>query len=246
MSSTTVLVKAAYRDAAGGTGVAPSGVRLAVDGRDMTKQAKVSSSSLSVKLTGATAGKHTIRILVRDRAGNSRSATHAITVGTTSGSGSSSSSGTAAASGEQQAQTAAPSSGDYGSAGGGATATADAGDDLSQVLDPVEGGAPADAPVAAFPSADGGTQLEPGSVSSPLACGSSASPQATAGDQTGSDGQADGGRYALMLVGIGLVPVAVGFGIAGRHHRRWWEAIGKPPGRGKPPAGGSQKRVKGP
>ena len=235
VGSTTVLVKAAYSDGSGGTGVASSGVRLTVDGRDMTKQARVSGSSLSVKLTGATAGKHTIKILVRDRAGNSRSVTHAVTVGSNDNTGGSSGSTASAASAGQAAQATASTSGASAAArSGGSDTPATAADEMAAVnaeFDPVDG--TSDVPEAAFPSA-GTTDAASSPGGGPADAFGSAASQSEGGDQAAEAGAAagrsssDDGRYALMLVGIGLVPVAMGFGIAGRYHHRWWEAIGKP------------------
>ncbi len=249
LTTTTVLVKAAYRDGAGGTGIAASGVRLTVDGRDLTRQAKVTASSLSVKLTGATAGKHTIKVQVRDRAGNRGSTTHTFTVRSVSGSGGPASSGStdsgsspgsvaSAASTAQGAQTGGGASGNAGATGAGGTGSgAGSGEaDLSRVLDPVEGSAAADAPVAAFPSGAADTPPGTGAPDSGAAGGWPGSPQTAAVDHTGPDAPSDD-RYALMLFGIGLVPVAVGFGIAGRYHRRWWQAIGRPQSPSDPPDG---------
>ena len=84
-SSRKISVRAAYQDPAGGTGVKASGVRLTVDGHDMTRKARITDSSLSVNLTGAALGAHKITLRVADRAGNVRSVTHTVTVGRSGG-----------------------------------------------------------------------------------------------------------------------------------------------------------------
>jgi hypothetical protein len=74
--TSTVDVKATYRDNAGGTGIKVSAVRITVDQVNKTKAATVKSSSLALRLTGLSNGTHTVIIRIVDRAGNSISRTH--------------------------------------------------------------------------------------------------------------------------------------------------------------------------
>ncbi len=67
-----------YRDHAGGTGVDPASVRIRIDGRDQTANAAVTAFSLS--LTVPSAGRHTIRVDLADRAGNRRTSAWQVTV----------------------------------------------------------------------------------------------------------------------------------------------------------------------
>ena len=206
--STTVIVNAAYRDGAGGTGIAPSGVRLTVDGRDMTKQARVSGSSLSIKLTGGTAGEHTIQVRVRDRAGNARSLKHTVRLGSTSGS--------------EGASTSAdsPTSGGKADAGGDAASSEGTG---------TPGGA-STTPGVPFPSASAtaGSESSPDSADvTGTTAGGARSPNSISRDR------AESGRAALLLFGLAAIPAAIGFGLAARSHRRSRRAIGEWPDHGK-------------
>ena len=76
----TVVITATYADNPGGTGIKTAAVRLKVDGNDKTRPAAISSSRLSLKLTGLTNGSHTVEIKLGDWAGNTRTSTHTFTV----------------------------------------------------------------------------------------------------------------------------------------------------------------------
>ena len=67
-----------YRDQAGGTGVNPASVRIRIDGSDQTANAVVTAFSLS--LTVPSAGRHTIRLDLADRAGNRRTSTWQVAI----------------------------------------------------------------------------------------------------------------------------------------------------------------------
>jgi len=70
VASGSVLVGARLGDGSGGTGVAAASVRLLVDGRDVTRLAKVTASAVALRLTGVTPGTHRFSVSLRDRAGN--------------------------------------------------------------------------------------------------------------------------------------------------------------------------------
>jgi len=75
-----VTVTARYHDNSGGTGIKASAVRVVVDGKNRTGPASVSSSGLTLKLTGLGNGSHSVTIKLVDRAGNTLSKTHEFTV----------------------------------------------------------------------------------------------------------------------------------------------------------------------
>jgi len=238
LGATTVVIRAGYRDGAGGTGVAVSGVRLTVDGRDVTKRARVSASSLSIRLTGATAGKHVIKIEVRDRSGNARSLSHTVTVG--SGGGSASGSSTQVDAGGSGAGSTAVTEAPEGSSSSDDPLPADEGvsaDATDEIADGAgDEDAASDLPTAVFPGAEGTAApvtTAPGAAeAAPAATTDSASPAPATADgpqQPTSDAGGDEGRHALFLLGLALVPAAIGFALAGRYHHRWWAAIGRPP-----------------
>lgn len=70
VAGATLLIAARLSDGSGGTGVDPGSVRLLVDGRDLTRQAKVSATSVAVRVTGVAPGRHRFSVSLRDRAGN--------------------------------------------------------------------------------------------------------------------------------------------------------------------------------
>jgi hypothetical protein len=228
LAGTAVVVTAGYRDGAGGTGIAASSVRLTVDGRDVTKQARVTASSLSIRLTGAARGSHTIKVEVRDRAGNARSATSKVTTGATSASGGSTGSGAPAQDGASSAagegsaaQPSASSDGDGNPAAG--TAAADLGSEEAGG----GAGAASTLPAAPFPSAGETTGPSETASSTVEATGSAVGSTSPPGSMT--EAQARERRYAALLFALGGVPTAVGFWFAARRQRRWRRSIGADP-----------------
>jgi hypothetical protein len=233
LAGTTVVVTAAYHDGAGGTGIAASSVRLTVDGRDVTKQARVTASSLSIRLTGATRGSHAIKVEVRDRAGNASIATSTVTTGAGSASGGSTGSGAAAQAGAS------------GAAGGGSTApapespdgggepeagTAAAGSDSAEA----EGGAGASSGLPAVPFPSAGETTGPSETASSTVEATRSAVGSTLPPGSTTEAQARERRCAALLFALGGVPMAVGFWFAARRHRYWWRSIGA-----DPPAGGT-------
>ncbi len=79
-STNDVTVTAEYTDTKGGTGIKTGAVRILIDGANKTSKARVYSSKIYLKLVDLPYGQHTIEIRVADKAGNSRSARHTITV----------------------------------------------------------------------------------------------------------------------------------------------------------------------
>lgn len=197
-ASSTVLVTATYRDGGGGTGIAASGVTLSVDGKDLTEQAQVSSSNLRVRLTGAAAGTHTIKLTIRDRAGNARSVTHSVTVGavaSTEGTGSTS--------------TGSVASGD---------GSASLGDESDATADDASGASGTDG--VPFPSASSSTAA---ASASPGATGTTdGSP-----DGTGTSGDSDSSRKGALLAVCFGAPIATGLWLASRARWRHWGAISR-------------------
>ena len=69
-ASSTVLVKAGYRDNSNGTGIATARIRITVDGRAKTKAATIHATHLELWLGKLTDGSHTVAITIYDQAGN--------------------------------------------------------------------------------------------------------------------------------------------------------------------------------
>ena len=225
-------MRATYRDGSGGTGVVASSVRLLVDGHDVTAQARVTASTLSVRLTGAKAGTHTVRLQVRDRAGNTGSVTNSFTVGggsgdtTTAAQGggtTADSSGSAAGGSGASVQAGSPAGGTAGPAAGDGV-TAMPGSDVGEAAagadpagadpagaDPAGGAA---APEAAFPDSTRDAEAE-----------SAAALTRAAGSDSPERGRAAEERKTALLIGLVLLPVAAGFAAAGRQHRRLWAGV---------------------
>lgn len=214
-SSRKISVRAAYQDPAGGTGVKASGVRLTVDGHDMTRKARITDSSLSVNLTGAALGAHKITLRVADRAGNVRSVTHTVTVGRSGGAN------------EEPAGVA----GEDGRAGGS--------DDV--VRGEVDGRAHSDGesrpasrapddegpPTARLP--DAGTAADPVTPAEPeTSSPAGVAAQESSGRQEPADHDASqtvkpdahGQKNLLFLLGLALASAAGGFGLASSQHAR--------------------------
>jgi hypothetical protein len=75
-----VLIRATYGDGEGGTGIDPDAVRLYVDSANRTAQADESRYGLHLQLRNVPNGKHSFKIVVRDKAGNERQVTRVFTV----------------------------------------------------------------------------------------------------------------------------------------------------------------------
>jgi len=69
-ASSTVLVKAGYRDNSNGTGIATARIRITVDGRAKTKAATISATRSVLWLSKLANGSHTVVITIYDQAGN--------------------------------------------------------------------------------------------------------------------------------------------------------------------------------
>lgn len=225
-STNDVAVTAEYRDTKGGTGINTGAVRVFVDGVGKTGKAKVYSGQLSLQLIDLSYGQHTIELRIADKAGNTRSSKHTITVSYTSSSGATSGSGASSGSGT----TYVPGS------GSGSTPTP------RTTLYPTPGVTPGTTGVPTpTPSASGaisGTPLTPGPSGSPLP-----SPSATvAGQTTGGDG----GGSAGLLGGTLLAMLPLGAGLSYWLHRRQAAALSTA-GRGKLLSGGGTpwQRLKG-
>jgi hypothetical protein len=63
-----------------GTGIDTKAIRIFVDGKDRTKSAGVSSSGVSLKLTGISNGTHSWELRIADKAGNASRRTRSFTV----------------------------------------------------------------------------------------------------------------------------------------------------------------------
>jgi len=236
LAGTTVVVTAAYRDGDGGTGIAASSVRLMVDGRDVTKQARVTASSLSIRLTGATRGSHTIKVEVRDRAGNARSATSTVTTGAASASGGSSGSGAQTQDGASGATAEGSTAQVAESSDGGsdtATGTAAAGSGSAEAGGAA--GAASGVPAVPFPSADETNGPSEAASSTVEATGSAAGNTSSPGPT--ANARARERRYAALLFALGGVPTAGGFWFAARRQRHWRRSIGTDPPALKTPPG---------
>jgi hypothetical protein len=83
----TVTFKASYADNAGGTGINAKAVRIVVDGH--TRKARITSSGLTVTLSGLANGTHTFTVRIVDRAGNATARAQTFTVSVPGSSGSS-------------------------------------------------------------------------------------------------------------------------------------------------------------
>jgi hypothetical protein len=220
ISSTTVTVRATYRDGAGGTGIAKSGVRLTVDGRDVTKLARVSASSLIVTLTATTAGQHRIAIRIRDRSGNARILTHTVTIGSGSGSGST---GPAA-----ESSTAAATDVTGGTVAGAGSGAASSGSTKASEAASTTAAVP-------FPAASASVAC-PGPAASPGAS-SNALGSATGVTAATRRDEAASATSTPLLVAIAVVPTAIGVWLTRRSYRRWRHtADGPPPGTRSAPA----------
>jgi hypothetical protein len=79
-STNDVLVAVRYTDPPGGTGIDKDAVRIIVDTVNKTKSARVYSGKSYLKLVDLKYGQHTIEVRIADRAGNTRTSTHTITV----------------------------------------------------------------------------------------------------------------------------------------------------------------------
>ncbi len=75
-----VLIRATYGDGQGGTGINADAVRLYVDSSDKTRPADVGKYGLHLQLKNVPNGKHSYKIVVRDKAGNERQVTRNFTV----------------------------------------------------------------------------------------------------------------------------------------------------------------------
>jgi len=75
-----VLIRATYGDGEGGTGISADAVRLFVDSSDKTKPADIGRYGLHLQLKNVPNGKHSYKIVIRDRAGNERQVTRNFTV----------------------------------------------------------------------------------------------------------------------------------------------------------------------
>lgn len=75
-----VPIRATYGDGTGGTGISTAAVRLFVDNVDKTKPAVVANHGLHLTLKKVPNGKHTYKIVLKDRAGNQREVTRTFTV----------------------------------------------------------------------------------------------------------------------------------------------------------------------
>jgi hypothetical protein len=71
-TTNTVLIHATYTDGVKGTGVNPKACRVYVDGQDRTKPADISTHALHLTLKNVPNGSHTYKLLIVDRAGNSK------------------------------------------------------------------------------------------------------------------------------------------------------------------------------
>jgi hypothetical protein len=67
-----VLIRATYRDGRGGTGVKASACRVYIDGVNRSKAASIGAYGLHLVLKNVPDGQHTVRLLIRDNAGNVR------------------------------------------------------------------------------------------------------------------------------------------------------------------------------
>jgi len=221
LGSSAVAVRATFRDGAGGTGIAKTGVRLTVDGRDMTSLASVTSSSLSITLTGAAAGRHTIAVRVRDRSGNARTVTRAVTVGgATAPAAAGGSAGSSAAAGAQGDTAAGADTVAAPGAGTGASGQAVASED-STASGPTT-------PTVPFPSSTAAAFQEPspGSTTAGVVPG-----VVPAGPATSPRPDAAPAKTTPLLMAVAVVPTAVGMWLTRRTWRRWRYAAGGPPPR---------------
>lgn len=86
-STNDVSVEVVYTDPEGGTGINADAVRILVDTKNKTKNARISSRRLTLRLVDLTYGQHTIEVRIADRAGNVRTSSHTVTVSYRPGSG---------------------------------------------------------------------------------------------------------------------------------------------------------------
>lgn len=213
VGSSSVTVRASYRDPAGGTGIATSSVRIVVDGRDKTGEAKIGASSLSLALTHPTTGRHTVKLTVRDRAGNVGTATHSFTLaGPTSGGGS----GTGGDGG----------SGGTGSTGGGTTSPAKNGTGSAGAQSGTSsagaGGSAAAAAAAVTQQGSGLTAAPTAAESSPASAASPEQTQSAMATSTAAHTPPTSGpqRTTLIFAAVALALLGAGFGVASCHNRQ--------------------------
>ena len=223
-STNDVTVTAEYKDNAGGTGIDAGAVRILVDGTNQTSKAKVSSSKLTLKLVDLAYGQHTIELRIADKAGNTRTNTHTITVSYTTSSG-----GTPGGGGTYYPPSGPPS--------GGGTPTPTT---TLYPTPPATPGATGVPTPTTTPGAVTGTPLTPGPSGGPQP-----SPSATVTGQTAGDENGGGGPGGYMGATL-LAMLPLGAGLSYWLHRRQAAAL-TDAGRGKLLAGGGTpwQRFKG-
>lgn len=216
-----VSVAVAYRDTAGGTGIAADAVRVFVDGANLTGKARVSAAKLTLSLVDLSYGQHSIEVRIRDKAGNRKARTHTVTVSYTPGSRGSGSSG--GSGGGSAPPVYVPPSSTPGRKPTPSTTLYPA------TPTPTATGVPT--PGATEPGAVTGTPLTPGPSGSPLP-----EPSATVTGQVTGDDDTRGGSAGL-LGGTLLAMLPLGAALSYWLHRRHAAALAGA-GEGKLLAGG--------